>query len=160
MKYFLLTILSLIFIYFVSTVPPFLSINGVIQPDLIIILLIFVCLNFNEIFTYLFSFIIGFFCDAILGTYLGFHSSVFLIISYFTSRFGNFFYKEKFFNRVLLVLISDLFYRIILLVINFQKSKSIVTVFVFIILIPFYTVFLYFLLHSFRNLLKKFYVTR
>uniref|UniRef100_A0A7C3N684 Rod shape-determining protein MreD n=1 Tax=candidate division WOR-3 bacterium TaxID=2052148 RepID=A0A7C3N684_UNCW3 len=160
MKYFLLTILSLIFIYFVSTVPPFLSINGVIQPDLIIILLIFVCLNFNEIFTYLFSFIIGFFCDAILGTYLGFHSSVFLIISYFTSRFGNFFYKEKFFNRVLLVLISDLFYRIILLVINFQKSKSIVTVFVFIILIPFYTVFLYFLLHSLRNLLKKFYVTR
>ncbi|HAF07039.1 MAG: Rod shape-determining protein MreD [candidate division TA06 bacterium 32_111] len=160
MKYFLLTILSIIFIYFISTIPPFFSIDGVVQPDLIIILVIFVCFNFNEIFSYLFSFIIGFFCDAILGTYLGFHSSVYLIISYFTSRFGNLFYKEKFFNKLLLVLISDIFYRIILLVINFQKSKSIITIFVFVFIIPFYTVFLYFLFHYLKKFLKKFYVTR
>ncbi|MEO0233806.1 MAG: rod shape-determining protein MreD [candidate division WOR-3 bacterium] len=160
MRYFFVIILSLFFLYFVSTVPPFLSIKYIIQPDLIIILVIFVCLNFDEIFTYIFSFIIGFFCDALTGTSLGFHSSIFLFISYITARFGNFFYKERFLNRMLLVLISDLLYRFILVIINFNESKSILTIFIFIFIIPVYTVFIYTIFHILNRFLKRIYVQR
>lgn len=160
MKYFFVIILSLFFLYFVSAVPPILSINYLIQPDLMIILVLFVCLNFNEIFTYIFSFIIGFFCDALTGTLFGFHSSIFLFISYITAKFGNFFYKERFLNRVLLVLISDFLYRFILVIINFNSSKSFLTILIFVFLIPLYTVLIYVIFHTLNRLIKKIYVQR
>ncbi|MEO0288468.1 MAG: rod shape-determining protein MreD [candidate division WOR-3 bacterium] len=160
MRYFFVIILSLFFLYFVSTVPPFFSIKNIIQPDLIIILVIFVCLNFNEIFTYIFSFIIGFFFDALTGTSLGFHPTIFLFISYITAKFGNFFYKERFLNRTLLVLISDFLYRFILVIVNFNRSKNLLTIFVFIFVIPVYTVSIYAIFHILNRFLKRVYVQR
>lgn len=160
MRYFFVTIISLFFLYFISTVPPFLSINYILQPDLIIILLVFVCLNFDEIFTYIFSFLIGFFCDALTGTSFGLHSSIFLFISYLTAKFGDFFYKEKFFNRILFVLISDFFYRLILLIINFNKTKNFFVIFIFLIAIPVYTVLIYIMLNILNKFLKRVYVQR
>lgn len=162
MKYILIIFLSFFFLYLNFTLPPIFSVNDSIQPDLFIIIVNILSLNFERNFVYIFVFIFGFLTDSLTGTYLGFHSIFFLLISFFTFNFSNYFYKNKLVNRLFLIFACDFIYRLILTLIFFEKIGNILNILAFLFYSPVYTTFLYYLFELLYIILKfkKDYVQR
>ncbi len=154
MKYLLLIFLSLFLLYLNFTVPPIFSINDFTQPDLFIITVNILSLNFERNFVYIFVFIFGFLTDSLSGTYLGFHSIFFLLISFFTFNFSHYFYKNKLVNRLFLIFVSDFIYRFLLTLIFFDKVGNILNILAFLFYSPIYTTFLYYLFEFLSIILK------
>ena len=140
--------LIILFAIFVSVIyPPIFSIGGFVRIDILIVALSLFSLYLSPFFTLPVFFFTGLIVDSFYMTPLGYHSLVFLSISYVIFIVKDYIFKEKFLFQILVISMSVLIYRVIDTVIYFPNIKSISHIFYNLFLSPMATVLFYSLIY-------------
>jgi len=148
--------LVVLFSIFVSVIyPPIFSIGSFVHIDILLVILSLFSLYLSPFFTLPIFFLAGLIFDSFYMTPLGYHSIVFMSISYIIFIIKGYIFKEKFLFQILVISMSVFFYRLIETVIYFPKTKSFSLIFFNLILSPLSTVLFYSLIYVLVRILKK-----
>lgn len=155
MIYILWTLILLLSIFVSVIYPPLFSIGSIVRIDILMVALSLFSLYLSPYFTLPIFFIAGLIFDSFYMTPLGYHSIIFLAISYVIFIIKPFIFKEKFLFQMLVISMSVFIYRLTDTVIFFPRIKSVSYVLNNLILSPIATILFYSLIYVLVKILGR-----
>ncbi|MDD3804244.1 MAG: rod shape-determining protein MreD [bacterium] len=155
MIYFLWTFILFISLFLSVTFPPIFSLGQLVRIDVIIVLLSLYSLYLSPLYTLPAFFVAGLVIDSFFMTPLGYHSLLFLCISYAIIIAKGYIFKEKYLFQILVISMAAFLYRITDTFIFMARFEPFQKSFCNAVLSPVATVIFYSLIYVLVMILSK-----
>ncbi|MGE3063750.1 MAG: rod shape-determining protein MreD [bacterium] len=155
MIYILWTLIVFFGIFLSVTYPPIFSIAGIVRIDLLMVILSLYALYLSPYFTLPVFFIAGLIFDSFFMNPLGYHSLIFIGISYAIFLVKGYIFKEKFMFQILVISMAAFLYRIADTAVFYSRIKSFSYAFCNVVLSPIATILFYSLIYVLVVILQK-----